>query len=96
MTFTDQDMAAQSAKLAQLKDEMARLDALQDQQLKALGLTEESLRGIDLENIPPELKKPLEEAKSKAKLEGERQARESKATTASTTGVSRREGAVRL
>jgi hypothetical protein len=96
MTFTEKDLAAQTAQLDQLKDELARLDGLYAQQLAALGLSEEDLGRLDLDNQPPELKKLLDEARKAARQAGEQRAQEAKAQTASSVGPSRRRDVVRL
>jgi hypothetical protein len=96
MTFTERGLAAQTAQLDQLKDEFARLDDLYAQQLAALGLSEEDLGRLDLDNQPPELKKLLDEARKAARQAGEKRAQAAKAQTTSSVGPSRRRDVVRL
>lgn len=47
MAFTEQDFEAQQAQLRQLEDELSRLDAQLDAQMKAAGVSGADLAAVD-------------------------------------------------
>lgn len=100
MAFTEQDFEAQQAQLRQLEDELSRLDAQLDAQMKAAGVSGADLAAVDTATLPPEVAKAFTQAQENVKREGE--ARASRCTTAATATTSAkipgagRRGAVRL
>jgi predicted nucleic acid-binding Zn-ribbon protein len=78
MAFTEKELAAQTAQIEKLKEELTSLNSRFDQLLKAAGMTEADLETLDLENQPPEVKAMLAEAQEAAKRAGELQAAEAR------------------
>lgn len=99
MAFTQQDMERQMAEFAALQEEFSRLEAEEKAQLKALGLTEKDLGKPDLDNLPPELKKMVDEARDVARRAGEARKTQSGAAARPSSGPrpgAGRRGVVRL
>jgi hypothetical protein len=96
MAVTERDLEAQKVQLEQLGNELARLDAVFADALKAAGLKEADLKKFDPDNQPPEIKKLLDEAKAAAKRAGEERARtaQTQQQAAPAAPRSRRGGAI--
>lgn len=68
MAMTEQDMQKQAQLLAEMKEELSRLEATEqalNKQLSDAGIT------VDLDNLPPELQNQMQEAMQEAKRAGE-------------------------
>jgi hypothetical protein len=96
MAVTEKDLEAQQLQIEQLGNELARLDAVFADALKAAGVTEDDLKMLDPDTQPPEIKKLLDEAKATAKRAGEERARTAKSQqqAAPVAPRSRRGGAI--
>jgi len=98
MTFSEKDFAAQQEQLKALGEELSRLDAQYEGQLKALGFSQSEIQESLNAELPPEVQKMMTEAQDKAKREGS--ARAAQAAPTPTTGGkvpgAGRRGAVRL
>lgn len=98
MAFSEKDLAAQQAQIQALEDELSRLNAQYDAQIKSLGFSENELHEALNAELLPELQKIMSEAQDKAKREGAARAAQgtpTQATGAKAPGAGRR-GAVRL
>ena len=97
MAFTQQDMDKQWAEIAALTEEFSRLEAQEEAQLKALGLTGADLGEPDLHALPPDLQKMAREAQVAAQRAGEARKTQTAARASSgpRPGAGRR-GVVRL
>jgi hypothetical protein len=90
-------LEAQQLQIEQLGNELARLDAVFADALKAAGVTEAELKKLDPNNQPPEIKKLLDEAHAAAKRAGEERVQTAKSqqqTTAPAAPRSRRGGTI--
>ncbi|MDR2443041.1 MAG: hypothetical protein LBE31_05925 [Deltaproteobacteria bacterium] len=99
MHLTDAQVEAQLAEIGQLVNKIAMLDDIFDRNMETLGLTEEDLRKLELNDMPPDIKKIVDETRLEAKKAGERVARDLgfQASTSSKSPSSRcRAGAIRL
>ena len=98
MAFTEQDFKKQKQEIAQLADELSRLNSILAKQKKALGLSAEEVVTISPSEITPDLEQAMADANERAKREGE--ARAAQARTASGTSSAaiscNRRGAVRV
>ncbi|NLY41892.1 MAG: hypothetical protein GX055_09770 [Desulfovibrionales bacterium] len=99
MAFTEKDFQAQQEQLRSLSDELSRLDAAFDDQLKATGLTKDDMEALLKEDIPAEVQELMAQAQDKAKREGA--ARAAQSTPAPGSGGLKapgagRKGAIRL
>jgi peptidoglycan hydrolase CwlO-like protein len=98
MPVTEKDLEAQQLQIEQLGNELARLDGIFADALKAAGVTEAELKKLDPDNQPPEIKKLLDEANSAAKRAGEERTRAAKSqqqqAAPSSAPRSRRGGAI--
>ena len=99
--FTEQDSARQDAAFAELKDEFSRLEQQEKAMRKAAGLPEDGEVKVNDADVTPEVRQALEEAKARAKREGEARAAQYKnGTSAAGSGASvpggRRQGVVRV
>jgi hypothetical protein len=96
MAFTEEQLAAQESKLAELKEELSRLNSVFDAQLKASGLTEATLKELSLDSVPPEVKKMLDKASDEAQRAGQARAEQTRQATARpATGPSRRRDVIK-
>jgi hypothetical protein len=57
MSDDDTNVEARLAQLKELRSQIEKLDELFQRNLEAAGLTEDDLKKIDPETIPPEFKK---------------------------------------
>jgi hypothetical protein len=73
-----QDLSQQVEQFERLKEEFARLNDMYDAQLKAVGVSEDDLKQIDVLHPPPELKALLDKARAAAKRAGEERAEQAK------------------
>lgn len=98
MTLSDKEFAAQQEQLKTLEEELSRLDAQYEAQIKALGFSEKEIQESLNAELPPELQNMITEAQDRAKREGS--ARAAQAAPTPTTGGkvpgAGRRGAVRL
>ena len=103
MKFSDEQIRQQDEAIAAMKEQMSRLESLEQSLRKALesGVQTMEKHGIpqmkgDLDNIPAELAAQIQEAQAEARREGAAAAAQSPATEAPTTsGGSKRKGVVR-
>ncbi|MDR2301027.1 MAG: hypothetical protein LBF38_03150 [Deltaproteobacteria bacterium] len=77
MSLTDAQVEAKLAEINELRNHIERLDAIFDRQMEKVGLTEEDLRKLELTNLPPDVKKIVDETRREAQKAGERVARDS-------------------
>ncbi|MCR5562252.1 MAG: hypothetical protein K6F46_02605 [Desulfovibrio sp.] len=75
--FTEADSKKQDEEFAAIKDEYSKLDDMEKSLRKSAGLPN-GYSGIKEADMTPEIRKALEEAKAKAKREGEARAAKSK------------------
>lgn len=99
--FTEEDSKRQDALFAELKEEFARLEQQEQELRKAAGTPED--QEIKESDLSPEVRQALEEAKAKAKRDGEARATQfanGTATHQNQTGSpipgQRRQGIVRI
>lgn len=99
MAFTEQDFEEQQEQLRQLEDELSRLNAQFDAQMKAGGFAPADIDSIDTAGMPAEVRAAFEGAQEAARRDGANRAGQargaSSASSARTPGAGRR-GAVRL
>jgi hypothetical protein len=76
MSNTDHEVEAKLAELKELKNKIGKLDEIFERNLKAVGLTEDDLRKIDLSDMPPDVKKIVDETKLAVRMAGEQVARD--------------------
>jgi hypothetical protein len=94
--FND-DLATLDAQIDQIKLELASLNDSFAGNLKALGLTEDDLKKLDLDSQPDEIKKGLQRARQAAAKEGSDRAQAVKSQAApATPPLTRRSGAVKV
>ena len=74
--FTEADSKRQDEEFAAIKDEYSKLDEMEKSLRKSAGLPDDC-SGIKDEDMTPEIRKALEEAKAKAKREGAERAAQS-------------------
>ncbi|MDR2788740.1 MAG: hypothetical protein LBD06_10400 [Candidatus Accumulibacter sp.] len=99
MAFTEQELSEQEQAVERLSNEISQLNGQFDALLKAQGVTEDFLKGTDVENPPPELKAHVEAARAAAKRAGEERkghARWEAKTPAGAATPGNRPGALRL
>ncbi|MDR2386988.1 MAG: hypothetical protein LBE80_05305 [Deltaproteobacteria bacterium] len=97
MTITYAEVEARLAESKELKDRLERLDAIFDLNMKKMGLTQEDLKKHNLDNLPPNMQKRLDEIKLEVKKAGEQVARDlSLETTKSPRPSFSRSGAIKL
>ena len=75
--FTEADSKKQDEEFAAIKDEYSKLEEMEKSLRKSAGLPD-NFSEIKDEDLTPEIRKALEEAKVKAKREGEARAARSK------------------
>ncbi len=75
--FTEADSKQQDAEFAAIKDEYSKLAEMEKSLRKSAGLPDD-YSGLKDSDMTPEIRKALEEAKAKAKREGEARAAKSK------------------
>ncbi|MBG3876345.1 hypothetical protein FVW20_04715 [Desulfovibrio oxamicus] len=98
MAFTEKDFEVQQEQLRQLEDELSRLNAQFDAQMKTGGIAATDLDTIDMDKLPAEVRTAFDAAQQAARREGESragQARPAATAAAKAPGAGRR-GAVRL
>lgn len=98
MAFTEKDFENQQEQLRQLEDELSRLNAQFDVQMKAGGIAAADLDAIDMATLPAEVRTAFDAVQQAARREGEgraAQARPAATGAAKAPGAGRR-GAVRL
>ncbi|MDR2443393.1 MAG: hypothetical protein LBE31_07735 [Deltaproteobacteria bacterium] len=76
MSRTDAEVQAMLARLDDVKNEIVRIDAMFDQNMASAGLTVEDLKKIDQSQLPPEVKKAVDEVKREAQLACEQVSRD--------------------
>ena len=74
--FTEADSKRQDEEFAAIKDEYSKLAEMEKSLRKSAGLPDD-FSGIKEEDMTPEIRKALEEAKAKAKREGAERAAQS-------------------
>ncbi|GHT94754.1 hypothetical protein FACS1894116_09220 [Betaproteobacteria bacterium] len=92
------DLSRQEQAVSQLKEEFDRLNSQFDAILKAQGVTVADLRAESLDNLPPELKAKLDEARAAAKRAGEERKGHAQTEWGAASGArpAPRAGAIRL
>jgi hypothetical protein len=68
------DLSWQQQELEKLKEELSQLNNLFDAQLRVMGMSEEDLEDLELDDLPLELKAQLKAAQAAAKRAGEERA----------------------
>jgi ribosomal protein L16 Arg81 hydroxylase len=76
MTIIDAEVEAKLAEINELRNHIERLDAIFDRNMEKVGLTEEDLRKLELTNLPPDIKKIVDETRREAQKAGEQVARD--------------------
>lgn len=90
------DFSGQEQQVAQLADELSRLNSQFDAQLKAAGTNAEELKALDFNKLPPHLKTQVEAARAAAKQAGEERKAHAKVTVTPAKSAPARRGALHV
>ncbi len=94
--MTEQQLKEQEQQIANLAEELARLNGIFDEQKKVLGIPEGEAVTFDEKDMTPELKKALQTVKTEAERAGKARAAQVETPSSASAASGVRRGAMRI